>query len=146
MGNQEARQNPERPGPSRRILVVDDNRDSATSLAMLLNVLGHTADTAFDGAEALQKASVYRHDVIFLDIGLPGMNGYDVCKSIRSQPWSHGITIVALTGWGQDADKRTSAAAGFSEHLVKPVTEADLSRVLTRSEDSTGVRKTGTVG
>jgi CheY-like chemotaxis protein len=137
----EAQPNTE-PHASRRILVVDGNRDSATSLATLLNTLGHAADTAFDGAEALEKASIYRHNVIFLDIGLPGTNGYDVCKAIRDQPWSKGARIVALIGGGQTGDRQKSLVAGFSEHMIKPVSSVDLTRVLAGFENPIEAGKT----
>ena len=106
---------------SRRILVVDDNRDSAVSLAMLLKLTGHETHTAFDGLEAVEAAGTFRPDVVLLDIGLPKLNGYDACRKIREQPWGKGMVLIALTGWGQDEDRRKSLEAGFSGHLVKPV-------------------------
>ena len=114
----------------RRILVVDDNRDAAVSLAMLLKVTGNDAQTAYDGLEAIEKAAAYRPDVILLDIGLPKLNGYDACRAIREQPWGKDIMMVALTGWGQDEDRRKSTEAGFNSHLVKPVDHAVLTKLL----------------
>ncbi len=113
----------------RRILVVDDNRDSANSLAMLLKLLGHTVDTAHDGLEAVEKAVTYRADVILLDIGMPRLNGYDTARRIREQH-QKGLKLVALTGWGQEDDRRRSGEAGFDAHLVKPVDLAALRQLL----------------
>jgi PAS domain S-box-containing protein len=115
----------------RRILVVDDNRDSATSLAMVLELMGSETRTAFDGPSAIEMAERFRPDLVFLDIGLPKLNGFDTCRRIREQPWGKHIVIVALTGWGQEEDKRRSAEAGFSLHLVKPVAPAELESLLT---------------
>ena len=115
---------------SRRILIVDDNRDAATSLAMLLNLTGNETHTAFDGQEAVEAAATLRPDVILLDIGLPKMNGFEACRKIREQPWSKDIVIVALTGWGQDGDRRKSHEAGFNGHLVKPTDYKVLTKLL----------------
>jgi PAS domain S-box-containing protein len=114
----------------RRVLVTDDNEDSAASLAMMLEFMGNEVRTAHDGVEAVETAAAFRPDVILLDIGMPRMNGYDACREIRQQPWSGGIAIVALTGWGQDEDKRRSREAGFDHHLVKPVEPVALERLL----------------
>ncbi|CDS55324.1 Signal transduction histidine kinase [Polaromonas sp. CG9_12] len=118
------------PTTARRILVVDDSRDSATSLAKLLNLTGHETHTAYDGLEAVEAAATFRPDVILLDIGLPKLNGYEACRKIRERPWSKDIVIVALTGWGQDEDRRKSKEAGFDGHLVKPVDYAVLTKLL----------------
>jgi signal transduction histidine kinase len=118
------------PSGARRILVTDDNRDAANSLAMLLKLGGHEVATAYDGIEAVEKAESYKPEVILLDIGLPGMNGYEVCRSIRQEPWGQGIRIVAVTGWGQEHDRRNTRDAGFDHHLVKPVTAIALSEAL----------------
>lgn len=114
----------------RRILVVDDNRDSATSLVMLLSMTGNEVHAAYDGFEAVEAAEQFRPDVILLDIGLPKLNGYEVVRRIREQPWSQGMVIVALTGWGQDEDRQRSTAAGFDGHLVKPVALTALRKLL----------------
>jgi PAS domain S-box-containing protein len=119
-----------RAADKRRILVVDDNRDSAESLALLLRLTGHEADLAYDGQEAVEVAAQRRPDVILLDIGLPRLNGYDVCRRIREQPWGKGVVILALTGWGQEEDRRKSGEAGFNGHLVKPVEHAALVKAL----------------
>lgn len=116
--------------PRRRILVVDDSRDAALSLAMLLRMTGHETCTAHDGLEALNVAREFRPDVMLLDIGLPKMNGYNVCRHIRQQPWGGNLVIIALTGWGQEQDKREAREAGFDFHLVKPVNPPDLETLL----------------
>jgi len=114
----------------RRILVVDDNTDAALSLAMLLEMTGNTAFTAHDGAAALEAAERYRPDVLLLDIGLPKLSGHDVCRHLRAQPWGQDIVVIALTGWGQEHDRRRSHDAGFDGHLVKPVDYDALSQLL----------------
>jgi CheY-like chemotaxis protein len=106
---------------SQRILVVDDNHDAATSLATLLQLAGNEASTAHDGLTALDEIERLRPAVVLLDIGLPRMNGYEVCRRVREQPWGSEVTLIALTGWGQDEDRRRSLEAGFDGHLVKPV-------------------------
>jgi PAS domain S-box-containing protein len=127
----------ESPAPSRRILIVDDNRDAASSLAKLLYICGHSTLTAFDGEEALAAAEEFRPDVFLLDIGLPKLNGYDLCTRIRQMPWAAGAIIVALTGWGQESDRQRSKQAGFDLHLVKPVDLDVLERLLGQPEDGT---------
>ena len=114
----------------RRILIVDDNRDAATSLADLLNVVGHETHLAYDGEAAVDAASTFHPDVILLDIGLPKLNGYEVCRRIRTQLPGRDIVIIAITGWGQDEDRRKSQDAGFNGHLVKPAAYADLVKLL----------------
>lgn len=116
--------------PRRRILVVDDNRDSARSLAMLLKLGGHEAHTAYDGQEALSAAESVRPDVVLLDIGLPKLNGYEVARKIREHAWGESMVLVALTGWGQDEDRRKSREAGFNHHFVKPVEQTALQSYL----------------
>jgi PAS domain S-box-containing protein len=114
----------------RRILIVDDNRDAAESLALLLGVGGNEIHVAHDGEEALEAAERLRPDVILLDIGLPKLNGYEVCRRIRQHPWGRAIAIIALTGWGQAEDRRRSDEAGFDAHLVKPVKYDDVMALL----------------
>jgi CheY-like chemotaxis protein/anti-sigma regulatory factor (Ser/Thr protein kinase) len=104
-----------------RVLVVDDNQDSADSLGMLLRIMGHEVRTAHDGLEAISAAAAFQPEVAILDIGLPKLNGYEVAKRIREQPWGKHIVLVALTGWGQDEHRRQSEEAGFDHHLTKPV-------------------------
>ena len=117
-------------GPKCRILVVDDNADAANSLAMILRRMGHDIHTAHDGLEAVHAALTFRPEVILLDIGLPKMNGYDVAKQIRQHPWDKKVAIIAVSGWGQEEDKRRAVEAGFDHHLTKPVEPAALSRLL----------------
>jgi signal transduction histidine kinase/CheY-like chemotaxis protein len=119
-----------RSGPKCRILVVDDNRDTADSLAMVLRLMGHEIQTAHNGVEAVQAAASFRPDVAFLDIGMPKMNGYEVARHIREQPWGTTIVLIALTGWGQEEDKKRASEAGFRHHLTKPVEPGDLGKLL----------------
>jgi PAS domain S-box-containing protein len=115
---------------ARRILIVDDNTDSAVSLAMLLQLAGNETYTAFDGLGAIEAVEKHRPEVVLLDIGLPKMNGHDVCRHLREQAWGKELVLIALTGWGQDEDRRKSQEAGFDGHLVKPVDYDGLSRLL----------------
>ena len=115
---------------TRRILIVDDNRDSTEMLGAMFSLAGHYTEMAHDGDEALAKSEEHRPDLILLDIGLPGMSGYDVCRAIRQRPWGRGVVIVALTGWGQEEDRRRSKEAGFDAHLVKPVPRETLLKLL----------------
>jgi two-component system CheB/CheR fusion protein len=110
----------------RRILVVDDNVDSAQSLAVLLELSGHNVWMVHDGAGAVEAARQFQPDLILLDIGMPGMNGYDACRTIREHEEAKRPVIIALTGWGMEEDRRQSSAAGFDGHLVKPVEPAVL--------------------
>ena len=114
----------------RRILVVDDNEDAAVSLALLLRAMGNDTEMAHDGLEALELAATFRPDVVLLDIGMPKLDGHEVCRRIRQQAWGAGIVVCALTGWGQEEDRRRSMEAGFDVHLVKPVLPADLEKLL----------------
>ena len=116
--------------PLRRILIVDDNTDSAASLAMLLQVARHQTHTENDGLEALKAAERLQPDVILLNVGLPKLSGYEVCRRIRQQPWSKNVVIIAVTGLGRDEDRAKSKAAGFDAHLVKPLDYAALMRLL----------------
>ncbi|MBG6076713.1 PAS domain S-box-containing protein [Polaromonas sp. CG_9.11] len=121
---------PPPPVAARRILVVDDMRESADSLAMLLRLDGDETQTAYDGVEAVERAAAFRPDVILLDIGMPKMNGHEACRAIREQPDGQSILIIAMTGWGQEADRRKSLEAGFDHHLVKPLDFAALTKLL----------------
>jgi CheY-like chemotaxis protein/two-component sensor histidine kinase len=118
------------PAGPRRILVVDDNADAASSLAMLLGMTGNETHTANDGLAAVDAAQTFHPDVILLDIGLPKLNGLDVCRRIRQQPWGQRIVMVALTGWGQEDDRRKSQEAGFNHHMVKPLDYNELMKLL----------------
>jgi PAS domain S-box-containing protein len=114
----------------RKVLVVDDNRDAAQMLSLLLTKKGHTVRTAFDGLEAIVSAGTFQPEVMLLDIGLPNLNGYEVAKRIRQEVWGKEVFLVALTGWGQEEDRRRSTEAGFNKHLVKPVDMNELDNVL----------------
>jgi PAS domain S-box-containing protein len=106
-------------GP-RRVLVVDDNHDAAESMGILLKLLGADVHVAYSGHDALEALATYRPAVVLLDIGMPGMDGHEVARRIRQQPEFRDVTLIALTGWGQDEDRRRSHTAGFDYHLVKP--------------------------
>jgi signal transduction histidine kinase/ActR/RegA family two-component response regulator len=121
-------------GLKRRILVVDDNRDSADNLATMLQLMGHDTMLAHDGLEAVQAAAAYRPDVVLLDLGLPQMNGYEAARLIREQQWGQNMVIIALTGWGQEEDKKHALEAGFDHHLTKPVGAEVLQDLLIQSE------------
>jgi two-component system CheB/CheR fusion protein len=120
----------------KRILVVDDNLDSAKALTMLLELTGNETHAAYDGLEAVEAAAAFRPDVILLDIALPELNGYDVARKIREQSWGQSIVLVALTGWGQEEDRRRSQEAGFNDHLTKPVDPATLTKLLASAAQS----------
>jgi signal transduction histidine kinase/ActR/RegA family two-component response regulator len=113
-----------------KVLVVDDNADTVLSFTMLLKTLGHDVRAAHDGPTAVQVALDYRPDIVLLDIGLPGLNGYEVAKRIRQQPDFKNVVLVALTGYGQDSDRQSSLQAGFDHHLVKPARLAQLQKIL----------------
>ena len=129
---------PTKTTPSSRILVVDDNRLAADSMAKLLELTGNETHTAYDGLEAVQAAATFRPDVVLLDIGLPKLNGYEAARQIREQPWGKNIVIVALTGWGQDQDRQSSKAAGFNGHMVKPVELTALMKLLAELQPTAG--------
>ena len=113
-----------------RVLVVDDNVDTVLSFSMLLRASGHEVQTAHDGLAAVQAAIDYRPDIVLLDIGLPGLNGYEVAKQIRQHPKLKHVVLVALTGYGQDSDRQASGQAGFTHHLVKPARFDELQKIL----------------
>lgn len=117
---------------ARRVLVADDNRDSASSLAMLLRMMGHEVDIANDGIEAVERASAFHAEIVLLDIGMPGLNGYDAARLIREGQQSN-LTLIAMTGWGQEEDRRRSKEAGFDAHLVKPVDLSALTKLIDES-------------
>ena len=104
-----------------RILIADDNRDAAASLATLLSLDGHDTRVANDGEEALHEAEAFRPHIALLDIGMPRINGYEVARRIRAAPWGEAMLLVALTGWGQAEDKRRAKEAGFDHHFTKPL-------------------------
>ncbi|MCE9562128.1 MAG: PAS domain S-box protein [Planctomycetes bacterium] len=117
-------------GPQRRILVVDDNRDGAESMAEMLRLFGNEVFLAHDGVDAVDRAEAVRPEVILMDVGMPRMNGLEATRRIRARPWGRVMTIIALTGWGQEGDRRQSEEAGCDGHLVKPVSLADLERAI----------------
>jgi PAS domain S-box-containing protein len=118
------------PTTKRRILVVDDNRDSCDTLARLLRLSGHEIQTAHDGLEAIETASIFKPDVILMDVGMPNLNGYDATSRIRESDWGKEIDIFALTGWGQAEDVQKAMTAGCTGHMVKPVDFDTLNRLL----------------
>jgi CheY-like chemotaxis protein len=126
-----------RPSHARRILVVDDNFDAAESLSLLLSITGHQTSMAHDGGVAFDCAERERPDVVLLDLGLPTLSGFEVCRRIRQEPWGREIFVIALTGWGQDEDRQKTREAGFDGHLVKPVAYDALLKLL----DSLGVTR-----
>jgi PAS domain S-box-containing protein len=126
------------PAASRRVLVVDDNVDAAESVGMLLRIWGHTVRLAHNGPETLCAAKEYQPEVILLDIGLPGMNGYDVARRLREQPSARNVLLIALTGYGQDDDRRRTEEAGFDHHLTKPVEPLALQKIIA-TEVASGV-------
>jgi signal transduction histidine kinase len=115
-----------------RILLADDNQDALESLAALLQCDGHEVHTAGDGAQALELAAQCRPNVVLLDIGMPKLDGYEVARRIRAEPWGKATVLIALTGWGQDEDRRRSREVGFDSHLVKPLDPEALSTMLSR--------------
>jgi PAS domain S-box-containing protein len=121
-----------------RILIADDNRDSADSLALYLRLKGHETTTAYDGEAAIAAAESIRPDVVLLDIGMPKLSGYEVCRRIREQPWGRGALVVALTGWGQKQDQQRSEEAGFDRHMVKPIEPSALVKLLASLPSGSG--------
>ncbi|HVW68721.1 MAG TPA: ATP-binding protein [Steroidobacteraceae bacterium] len=121
---------PARARTQQRILVADDNYDSATSLGILLNDAGYDVRTAGDGEQALETAAQFRPDIILLDIGMPRLNGYEVARKIRAQPWGRRVLLIAVTGWGGAEHRQQTTEAGFDHHLTKPVDPGALTRLL----------------
>jgi CheY-like chemotaxis protein len=126
-------------GTPHRILVVDDNEDGANSLGQMLQIMGNDVRVAHDGLAAIEAAEDFRPQVILLDIGMPKLDGYDACRRIRKKPWGKSTVLIALTGWGQEEDRRRTSAAGFDYHLVKPVESSTLLKVL---EEATRISAT----
>jgi CheY-like chemotaxis protein len=120
-------------GPSLRVLVVDDNVDAAESMGLLLEALGHEVQTAHDGLSAVEAAIKFLPNVVLLDIGLPRIDGFEVAKRLRQHPALSGIVVIAMTGYGQDEDKRRSIEAGFNYHLVKPANFKQVKEILATS-------------
>jgi PAS domain S-box-containing protein len=128
-------------GPKRKILVVDDNRDSADSMALMLKLAGHEIVTAHDGIEAVEVAQEFRPEVVLMDIGMPRLNGLDATRRIRAETWGKTMIIIALTGWGQDTDRDQSKEAGCDGHLVKPITLSDLANLFLENRHLTTARE-----
>jgi CheY-like chemotaxis protein len=114
----------------RRILVADDNRDAGETMAMLLRLDGHEVHVAVDGLQAVEMFAQLQPEVVILDIGMPGLSGHEVAKRIREQSAGHAVTLIAVTGWGQKADKDRAVASGFDHHFTKPVEPTVLSTLL----------------
>ena len=121
-----------KPTTDLRILVVDDNRDAAETSALLLEMMGNRVLKVYDGEEAVAAAGEFRPEVVLCDIGLPKLNGYEVCRQIRAQAWAKDVILIAVTGWGQDGDRQQAIDAGFNHHLVKPVDPDALLTLLAR--------------
>ncbi len=115
---------------SRRILIADDNEDSVMTLAMLFEMAGDETQSAQDGIGAIAAAEAFRPEIALLDIGMPGLSGYEVARRIRACPWGKAMVLVALTGWGQAEDRQKAKAAGFNAHMVKPVDHDMLLKLL----------------
>ena len=122
---------------SRRVLVVDDNRESVETLSMLLQLKGHDARIAEDGDEAIAIADSYRPHVVVLDLSLPGRDGYDIARELRARSYGAGLILVALTGWSGNDVREKAAAAGFDFHLLKPVDWPNLEHVLNAAPATT---------
>jgi signal transduction histidine kinase len=127
---QEPVPHPEQPAAARRVLVVDDNHDSAASLALLLQLTGYEVKMAHDGLEAVEAAAKLLPQIVLLDIGMPNLNGYDAARKIREQAWGKDMVLIALTGWGQEQDRERTREAGFDAHLLKPVDHDALTKLL----------------
>jgi CheY-like chemotaxis protein len=119
-------------GRKLRILIADDNRDSAQTLAIMLRFEGHDVRTAYDGLEALATGQVFQPELVFLDIGMPVLDGYQTARQIRERPWGEKVHLVALTGWSQETDRQESVANGFQDHIVKPADPEKLKAVIER--------------
>ena len=116
--------------PRRRILVADDNADTAESFGEILRMMGNDVHVVTDGLEALKAADALRPDVAMLDLGMPGLSGYELASALRREPWGRSMMLVAVTGWGQAEDRRRSREAGFDHHFVKPVEPGEIERLL----------------
>jgi CheY-like chemotaxis protein len=126
---------PPLPPRVRRVLVVDDNRDAADLLGAALELMGNEVFTAYDGPSALGLAEQHRPEVVLLDLGMPEVDGYEIARRLRAEPWGNQLKLVALTGWGQLGDRERSRDAGFDQHLVKPVEPALLRKTLDELPD-----------
>src|SRR5262249_5334940 len=120
----------EAPGARPRVLVIEDDRDGADSLAVLLRLFGFEAAVAYTGADGITQAPAWRPDLVLCDLALPGMDGYAVAKALQADPTTAGLRLVAVSGHGTDAERRRCAEAGFARHLLKPVDPDDLRQLL----------------
>ena len=118
-----------------RILVADDNRDAAHTLAMMLDLEGHEVRTAHDGLETLAIGQLFKPELVLLDIAMPVLNGYQTARQIRDRPWGQGAYLVALTAWGHESDRRTALENGFQDHIVKPAALDRLRSVVNVARD-----------
>jgi CheY-like chemotaxis protein/two-component sensor histidine kinase len=116
--------------PRLRIVVADDNKDAADSVAMMLRIMGNEVRTDYDGEQAVRTAQEFRPDLVILDIGMPNLNGYQAARRVRDQNWGKDVYLVAMTGWGQREDRRKAEEAGFNVHMVKPADPSKLMRIL----------------
>lgn len=132
------------PATRRRVMVVDDSVDGAESMSILLEMLGHEVRVMYDGAAAIAAASEFKPEVVLLDIGLPGVDGYQVARALRAEPATAGALLIALTGYGQDTDRQRTRDAGFDHHLVKPASLDDIERVIAADGASGAPRNPGT--
>jgi CheY-like chemotaxis protein len=121
-----------RPGARRTVLVADDNRDAADTLALLLDMDGYETAVAYGGQQALDSIRQNRPDAVILDIGMPDLNGYEVARRIREEDWARNLLLLAITGWGHPDDVARAKAAGFNEHLTKPVDADSVVRLLAK--------------
>ena len=121
--------------------MVDDSPDAADTCATVLEVSGHEVQTAYSGRRALELARTFRPHALLLDIGLPDVNGYELARTIRAAPWAEGMVLIAVTGWGQDEDRRRALEAGFDHHLTKPIAAATLESLLQSLDRSQPDRK-----
>ena len=130
----------------RRVLVADDNQDAADSLAMILEMAGHDVCVVHDGLTALSVAKTFRPDTVLLDIGMPKLNGYEVARALRQEPWGADITLIALTGWGQESDRQRAMDAGFDRHLTKPVDPDALQSLMGSHQEEQKVKLPSSIG
>jgi CheY-like chemotaxis protein len=112
------------------VLVVDDNQAAVKLLSMVIKSLGNEVRTAYNGEEAIEVAASFHPEVVLMDLGMPKMNGFEAARHIREQPWGQNMLLIALSGWGQEDDKRKTKEAGFDHHLTKPAEPAELKKLL----------------
>jgi CheY-like chemotaxis protein len=130
-------------GARYRILIVDDNRDSADMLGVMLGLKGHTVQAVYDGSATFEVGATFAPDVVLLDLGMPRPDGFEVCRRLRKQPWGAHALVIAVTGWGQTSDRRRTREAGFDDHLVKPLEPTALDAVLARHRAPETERRPG---